>query len=210
MVQEVENQRWGGGEEEEEEGGVERRKREGLRGGRGGGRRGWEEEEGGVERRKEERVSHGNKWVSVREKKKGKEGDGRRAVRCELSDYKCQPFLSSCLVSQVLLVPRRRRLLQLRQPPATSLLRRERAREGCRLVWDVCTQCENFSKFYPCDQLSRNQLLLNQLPMGQLPLNQLPTKSTVNLCMNTCTNEQVHYCSITKVQFGVALNTLQD
>ena len=148
--------------------------------------------------------------MSVREKKKGKEGDGRRGVRCELGDYKCQPFLSSCPVNQVLLAPRRRRLLQLRRPPATSLLRRERARGGCRLVWDVCTQCENFSKFDPCDQLSRNQLLLNQLPTGQLPLNQLPTKSTVNLCMNACTNEQVHYCSITKVQFGVALNTLQD
>ena len=37
-------------------------------------------------------------------------------------------------------------------------------------------------------------------------------KSTVNLRINTCTNEQVHYCSITKVQFGVSLklNTLQD
>ena len=30
--------------------------------------------------------------------------------------------------------------------------------------------------------------------------------------MNTCTNEQVHYCFITKVQFGVSLtiNTLQE
>ena len=44
--------------------------------------------------------------------------------------------------------------------------------------------------------------------------NQVPTKSTANLCMNTCTNEQEHYRFITgtKVQFGVSLtiNTLQE
>lgn len=30
-------------------------------------------------------------------------------------------------------------------------------------------------------------------------------KLTVNFCKNTCTNEQVYYCSITKVQLGVSL-----
>ena len=66
----------------------------------------------------------------------------------------------------------------------------------------------------PRDQLPLNQLPIDQFPPGQLPLNQLPTKPTVNLCMNTCTNEQVHYTvlAITKVQFGVSLklDTLQD
>ena len=40
-----------------------------------------------------------------------------------------------------------------------------------------------------------------------------PIKSTSNINrVNTCTNEQVHYCSIAKAQFGVSLklNTLQD
>ena len=61
----------------------------------------------------------------------------------------------------------------------------------------------------PWDQLSRKQLPIDQLPTGSAPIK---LTSHVNLCMNTCTNEQVHYCFITKAQFGVSLklNTLQD
>ena len=58
------------------------------------------------------------------------------------------------------------------------------------------------------DQLSQNQLSVNQLPTDQLPSRSTPIKST----SHEITNEQVHYCSITEVQFGVSLklNTLQD
>ena len=42
------------------------------------------------------------------------------------------------------------------------------------------------------DQLSQNLLPIDQFPTGSTPLYQLPTKSAVNLCMTTCTNEWVH------------------